>query len=425
MSVFNSSYFDTFVYNGTDTTSPLAFNRFLSGDVTGNTGVSSVLRLTSALKVDATGNTNIIPKLTSDVVFSSTVDGTSSVTSNLFEYNSLNLLIDSSSSVISDLRLLSILKSDITGNSNATATMTEYEFLSSTIDASSTVEAYALTKNNEVILKSNIYTGAIVSPNLNPDYTEEFLGDVTGSTYISADLSVFSPVLLSVTIDATSDVTIGELLPDVNMHAIVDASSNVIGNFKYQTVTLSADITGRATVSDKINRDVRLTLVRKSKIVGASAVIYYENEPVQINGKTNVSGPNNKLELSISNLMRFGKIRRLPFVSPGIEKIDGDNLDTFFKIMKLYESLSNSRVILESTRRQSQEELDVYLMGDNPDIRWKSDEGTLNGFESGWLDSSGTPTIPVNFKAYVANGATGVFRNKDGYFAVYVGKDKR
>jgi hypothetical protein len=394
----------------------------LSGDITGNTAISAILKNTAVLSLDLTGNTTLTPQLTGDIVFSSTIDATSSVTSSLFEYDIFDLEIDSSSNVTADLRLISSMSTDITGLTSVSATMTEYEFLNASINASSTVEAYALTKNGEVILKTTIDGYADVTSILSPDYTFELSADITGTTNLNDSiLSKSTTIKLNAVVDATSNFIINEISPIVKLETIIDSSSNVTANIRYETVTLSADITGQTTVSDKINRNVRLTLTRQSKIIENNLVWYYVNEPINISGNTAIV----KSNLIISNMLRLGKNKRLPLVSPSIESIDSDNIDEFFKIMKLYQSLSDSKIILESTRRQAQNELDAYLIGNNPEIRWKSDKGTLNGFSSGWLDDSGNPTIPVNFKAFVAPAATGVFRNKDGFFAVYIGKDRQ
>ncbi len=256
--------------------------------------------------------------------------------------------------------------------------------------------------------------------------------DITGLSDADTDsiLSVYTYQSLEAAIDGTSTVS-PSITRERSLAADITSSTDVSGKLRYGIVTLSCTINGEATISDAVNRDIRITQTKKSKIVGNSTVTYYVNEPATSNGSTTIT----KANLVISNLLRLSSVKRQPFILPTIDIDAEENVTTLFKIMKLYQSLDNADVILESVKRQSQEELDAYIKTADTDITWYQDAGIpkpLPGVSyppntnfGGWIDANGNVTATVGQRAFIGNNASGIFRGKDGWFAIYLGIDRK
>ncbi len=188
--------------------------------------------------------------------------------------------------------------------------------------------------------------------------------------------------------------------------------------------------TGSTSITATASKTKSATKKRVSKVVGNSLVWYYVNEPLTSTGTTTVV----KAKFTISNLLRLSSVKRQPFLLPVVDSVDDENVDTLFKIMRLYQSLDTADTILESVRRQSQEELDAYLQSADLDITWSQDIGIpkplpdtmydSNTKFGGWLNEDGTVTAIIGQKGFIGMNADGIFRGKDGWLGVFLGTNR-
>jgi hypothetical protein len=161
--------------------------------------------------------------------------------------------------------------------------------------------------------------------------------------------------------------------------------------------------------------------------------------PIQIFGISDTV--NSELELNTTRFLDIVVNKRFVFksVPPNIKD---ERLDEMFKLMSLYSSLSNVDSVLNSVKRSSDkkmEDLGIYknqldnngnivdpVFYNNDDLYVKNIITVIeNGEEIETTVIDKTKNIPVGTRGYVGVGAEGVFKNKDGWFVVYLGKTVR
>lgn len=116
-------------------------------------------------------------------------------------------------------------------------------------------------------------------------------------------------------------------------------------------------------------------------------------------------------------------------------KVDAPNtgddvLDNYFKIFKLYNSLSNVQNTIDSVRRLADSRLQSYGIYDNQTnnkgqkidpIFYSTEDLYEKSIVDGKLVADKDKPIPRGTRGYVGQNAQGIFKNRDGWFVIYKG----
>lgn len=97
-----------------------------------------------------------------------------------------------------------------------------------------------------------------------------------------------------------------------------------------------------------------------------------------------------------------------------------DIMNTHYKLLKMLQSFQNINSTLQYVRRKATEDLDVLGFNDETNRVWRNGHviDPINSNIKGDL-----AYLQTGDKGFVASGATGEFKNKDGQFAIYIGKN--
>lgn len=163
--------------------------------------------------------------------------------------------------------------------------------------------------------------------------------------------------------------------------------------------------------------DVTGTMLGK-KVYATRDIDIVNNTITYIDIEANGSADTDLTDLTLTsiNIIEVDEIKLYNKRISNTQSTGNDIIDEYFKIINLYRSLKDTDKSLSSVRRNARRRLEAYgiyedqtdVSGNPVDPIFSSDEDIKNA--------------PVGLRGYVSSGATGVFKNKDGWYAIYLGK---
>lgn len=443
MPFFNESQFNTVEYNGitsyTDHVIDSTINcgssfnilntkvtRIVNLDVTSVSDVSGYLKRDIIFSVDITGSTTLEA---GSIWISVDITGSSTTSFNITNDNVFNVIFDCNSTLISNLSGTFLLNNDIL---ELTSVSTHGNYVDGNID-SKIGDINSLSTTGSYTDNSSIF-GGIYSLSTSGSYIDEIIGydvelgnltsvgthgyftDEVLNHYIVGTSTLYPNLSINTTL-STSDITgksefIGDIDVFISIAADLSCSSLVTQPYLKSTYKTTAnDITGSsslvANLSNTYASAFSVDITCKSTMV----------LPVYIRANILGAKSNTYFTLNKISLLNLASARRIVNYKFGITKTrdSKDIVDLHFKLLQLYKSLINVDQTLLYVKRTAEKDLDDFGLDDPTNRDWSVGYTTTPNGEDGDLAN-----ITKGDKGIVQPGATGIFKGRDGQFAIYI-----
>lgn len=123
-----------------------------------------------------------------------------------------------------------------------------------------------------------------------------------------------------------------------------------------------------------------------------------------------------------SSILNLFNSRRQVAYKFTVNEIDykNDFLNSHYKLLNMLQSFQNIKITLEYVRRKATTDLQTLGFDDTSNRNWYNGYiiDPINPTKLGDLAN-----LTTGDKGFVQSNALGYFKNKDGQFAIYIGKD--